>query len=212
MDKWTFAVEMSKAWAWPVVAVLVVIVFRGKLTKLFDEVTELKGLGVEAKFARGAKEALAEVETIEAAEPPPAGPAPEPFDPNAPLDDPLLPRIEPINALFTTANPKAAVLMARSNIEAAVKRLVMLKGVTAPSGRANFGSMVRALRSKFAISEAVVKTSLELYALGSKAAHGDFEPDVSSARDFVQASEKLVRLLLSSKPDPMADTWHEHPL
>ncbi|MEJ8852517.1 DUF4145 domain-containing protein [Variovorax rhizosphaerae] len=155
-------------------------------------------MGVEAKFARGAKEALAEVEAIEATEAPPVVPHVEPpFDPNAPVDDPCLARIHLIDPVLVATSPKAAVMLGRANIEAAVKRLSMREGTLMPKGTGyTFTTVLYALQRHGVIPKQVVHTALELYKLGSKAVHGDFEPNVDAAKDYVEASEKVVRLLL----------------
>lgn len=204
MDWMTFVVELVKALAWPAVAVTIIVVFKDKLTKLFEDMTELKGLGIEAKFARGAKAALAEVEAIEAIQPPaPADIPPEdgPFDPNAPFDDPFLAKVQPIDNQLVVSNPKAAVLLARSNIEAAIKRLMTREGTLVKSpGGTNLMSVLRQLHADRVITPNVYKMAVELIQLGNKAAHEEeFEPSVSAADDFVGATEKLVKLLMRSR-------------
>lgn len=187
MDWMTFVVELIKALAWPVVAVTVIFVFKDKLTKLFEDITELKGLDIEAKFARGAKEVLEEVKVIEAVE--------AEFDPNAPIDDPVLAKIQPIGRLLVVASPQSAVLLARTNIESAVKRLVVREG-TLTKGGVNVMSALQQLRTDRVISSSIHKTALELIQLANKAAHNEFVPSVDAAQDFVDASDKLIKLLL----------------
>lgn len=210
MDYLTFIVELVKALAWPVVALVIIVTFKDKLTTLLENMTELKGLGIEAKFARGAKQALAEVEALEAAQAPQeatnvAPPANElPFDPNAPFDDPFLAKVQTIDPLLVVSDPKAALLLARANIEAAVKRVMVREGVLVRGGRVNQRLVLEQMAKDQIIQPTVFNLALELIALGNRGAHGEFEPSVSAAKDFVDASNKLVKMLLRSKrPDSL---------
>ncbi|MDO9131703.1 hypothetical protein [Hydrogenophaga sp.] len=193
MDWMTFIVELVKALAWPAVAVTVILTFKEKLTKLFEDMTELKGLGIEAKFARGAKEALAEVEVIEIVEPLDDQPPEVPLVTSNPEGE-VSPQ-QMVNMLYVMLAPKGAVLQARANLESAVSRLFTEKGLAPETGGKGVKSALRSLAGHGYVSPSLVKTTMELIDLGNKAAHDQFEPSVSSAKDYVTAANSVVRLL-----------------
>ena len=193
MDWMTFIVELVKALAWPAVAVTVILTFKEKLTKLFEDITEVKGLGIEARFARGAKDALAEVAVIETVDAPVVqATEDQTVEPALSAED--LPK-EQVNMLLVMVAPKAAILQARANIESAVSRMMLKDGVSDPKRARGTVAALKQLSNRGLISESILKTSLELIALGNKAAHEQFEPSVSAAKDYVMAANSVVRLL-----------------
>ncbi|WP_447742952.1 DUF4145 domain-containing protein [Variovorax boronicumulans] len=184
-----FIEKIVASLAWPVVVVLVAVMFRDKLTKLFDDVTELKGLGVEAKFARGVEKALVQAEEIEVSQPQGAEPSLPDESQGIPVDGEL-PPIHPVNFLLAETNPRAAILVGRANIEAAAKRLAQSKGV---QGSPHLFGTLRALRDAGVISLQEFDTANDLRLLANDAAHDEsFQPRKTSAINFARAVNKVT--------------------
>lgn len=205
MDWPTFTVEIVKALAWPIVAVVVIIVFHKKLTELLEQITEFKAWGAEAKFAKKTKEALVEAKEIEAIEQPPplppepAEPVPPPFDPNAPVEDRYLARIEPINKSMLAASPTGAMLVARRNLEAAVKRLCAREGVLVPGPSINLRKAIEALKDQDIISPRTYASAVNLMKLGNEASHGHSELSQEVAASYINAVEAIIQVMLAPR-------------
>lgn len=205
MDWMTFIVELVRALAWPAVVAMAVWFFKDKLTKLFDDVTEVRGLGIEATFARGVKDVRAEVAAIEEEV---VVEQPAPLNEAAVLGGPEntervddfvdLSKYQMKNMLYATLEPRAAILDARSKVEQAIKDFADESLVTGTSGGTILG-LLRGLKMQGFIRSTVLLAGKDLIALGNKAAHDPFVPSVESARDYVNAANSFVRVLFSSK-------------
>lgn len=204
MDWLTFTVEVIKALAWPLVAVLVIIVFHKRLTELLEQLTEFKGWGTEAKFAKKAEAALVEAKTIEAIEQPPPLPAESPapteppFDPNEPVPDHYLPMIEPIPETLISVSPIGAMMMARRNLESAVKRLVAREAVPVRSP-VTLGKAFDALKEHNIISARTYASARNLMRLGNEAAHDTVELRPDTAESYISAINAIIQVLLAPR-------------
>lgn len=186
-----FIEKIVASLAWPVVVLVIAVMFKDKLTKLFDEVTEFKGLGVEAKFARRVEKALVEAEEIEASQPQGAEPS-VPDDSQGVPANGELPPIPPINFLLAETNPRAAFMVGRANIETAAKRLAQSQGVTVQTPPHLFGTL-KALRDSGVISMQEFDTANDLRLLANEAAHDEsFQPRKTSAINFARAVNKVT--------------------
>jgi hypothetical protein len=213
MDWMTFVVELVKALAWPAVVAMAILVFKKRLLTLVDELTELKGLGMEARFAREAKHVRKEVDAIPAQAPAtPAtslgsavetlgGPAPS----HGEVDDDVNPATDVNAFLIHDLLPAAldstmSIIRARQNLEKAIASLADHNGLKVMDG-VEARMLLRRLAMSGQLSNAACMTGIHLLELGSEVSHAQLNPDIRATLNYVQAVNSFVRLLFGVKQD-----------
>jgi hypothetical protein len=73
------------------------------------------------------------------------------------------------------------------------------EGLVDSSGGSSLHGMLKTLLAKKVISAKVYKTAHELRMLGNKVAHEDAFPSVEAARDYVNAVNSLITLLIQPR-------------
>lgn len=187
--------------------------FKDKLTKLFEEVIELKGLGVEAKFARGVKEALKQAEEV-ADQSPPQQPSvdgvnhapldiPEPDPIQSPAPAPLkLPDLSverplsKVNMLLVHANPGAAIQLAWADVENELLDVIKHRGVyVKPDLTGDVNAWINAIDKVGLLSAEQLSLLLRLRDLRNEVVQARVSPSGGTAKDYVDASILIARQL-----------------
>lgn len=168
MDWALLAVELIKAVAWPVTAIVLALLFRGQVVSLLRSIKRGKIGSAEFEFER-------EVQAIEASVP----------------DLPSLP--PPISAAKdATANPRGTVLEAWLKLEDRVIDLAMRRGLTNATARRYPSGSLQALRRSGLLPESHLNLLSELQDLRNRAAHDpDFAPDPDSVLSYVRLAADL---------------------
>jgi len=186
MDWLTFASNIISALAWPVAAIVLVILLRRQILSLLPFVKRLKAGPIEAEFEREVKELKASV-----AEAVPAAallPSPEPDTKDALLR-------------LAETHPRAAILEAWLGVEGAALAALERKGMSTESSKGRSPILLATLLAK---SELLAQGQLnifqELRSLRNQAVHvGAFEPTVEAARSYVESAAYIQRWLEASE-------------
>ena len=177
MDALTFIAKIIESIAWPVAAVILVMLLKAEIQSLLPFIKRLKAGPLEAEFERELRELRTSVETE------PAQPSTE--KPLSTAEQKLLQLIE--------INPRSAILEAWQGVEAYARKLVIDLGIYDP------GSESRPLLDTY---RAIAKANLlpledlalfhELRSLRNQAAHAeDFNPTKEAALNYVQLANRL---------------------
>jgi len=196
-----FIEKIVASLAWPLVVLIIAVMFKEKFTRLLDEISEWKGWGVEAKFARGAREALKQAEEVANVEAPATQPPAQPpvqqvpipmSEPDGEAKDPI---VRP-NRLMTYSHPGAAILLAWANVEEALRLIVSERGLYMPAhATGTFTELLTAIMKAELLSEEQFKLLMKIKTLRNGVAHSETQPTPEAAEDYIVATSKLVRTL-----------------
>ncbi|WP_185266471.1 hypothetical protein [Halopseudomonas xiamenensis] len=172
MDSLVLVVELVKALAWPVTAVVLALLFRDQVAMLLRNIKRGKIGSAEFEFER-------EMQAIEARVP----------------DLPSLP--PPASAAKdATANPRGTVLEAWLKLEDKVIDLAMERGLTNATARRYAPASLQAVRKSGLLPEAHLSLLSELQELRNRAAHDpDFSPDPDAVLSYVRLAADLEHQL-----------------
>ncbi|MDO9406507.1 MAG: hypothetical protein Q7T87_20965 [Polaromonas sp.] len=194
MDWLTFIVEMAKAVVWPGVTIFVLLFFRKRWTPLFDSLSELELFGQKAKFGRKMERVAIEAEQLGAEEHIPQSHGASALPGTSHTPD-LPPEPEIINLLHLTASPISAFPLARSYLESVlIEQFIKVTGI-APGLLLPMDAVIERLEKERYITARIRRTVKELLDLGNKALHGNFEPSVENARDYVNSVRTITELI-----------------
>jgi hypothetical protein len=205
MDILTFFAELAKALAWPAIAGASLWMFGGELLLLLKQVTKIKIGNVELeRQVNQAAVALtkAEEELIRAdAKSETIAPAPAVDGPDVLTATAVIgPIIEPVDRQLAFAEPVAATLLAWMNIEKALKHVVRVNNVSANLATSNTFTMVMGLHYNGFFDRNTWDAIKNLQEVRNKLAHGEGSIDSSAATQYVESADRLVKLLLNSRP------------
>jgi hypothetical protein len=131
VDALTFIAKLVEFLAWPVAAVILVLLLRGEIKGLFRYLKKLKAGPVEAEFEREVQELKATAEAQPQLLPPPEGATPE----------------KQMLLQLVQINPRSAVLEAWRGVEEASVRVIQSKGFYVPEREAHSPlAVIRSLR------------------------------------------------------------------
>lgn len=180
MDALTFIVEMTKALAWPVVAVVIILIVRRPLLAMLPLVRRLRYGSLELDFGRRVHELAAEVDK----------------ELPAVADEPLAERL----AQLARLSPRAAVLEAWLALEAAAAEASRREGLDLTSRERRTPLLLgQALEQAGILDEQKLEIFHRLRNLRNAAAHAsDFELDNQSAVEYGQLALRLAGFLRQS--------------
>jgi hypothetical protein len=177
MDCLTFIASITKSMAWPVAAVILVLLLKDEIVKIAPFLKRIKAGPVEAEFER-------EVKELKLATPPPVTPvAAKPEDTASK------------NFLFQLAelHPRSAILESWVRVEAAARAAL---GSRVPSAQKSGYIPAARLAEPLAQAEIITQGQVTLYhelrRLRNEVAHAvGFEPTQESARAYIDLASFL---------------------
>lgn len=208
-----FIEKIVASLAWPLVVLVIAVMFKEKFTRLLDEISEWKGWGVEAKFARGVKEALKQAEEV-TGQPPPQQPAVDDVN-QAPLDlpepgpiqtpEPTLPELpdlsaerplSKVNMLLIHANPGAAIQLAWADVQNELLDVIKHRGVyVKPDLTGDVNAWINAIDKVGLLTAEQLSLLLRLRDLRNEVVQARVSPSGGTAKDYVDASILIARQL-----------------
>lgn len=179
-DLATFIVQMTQSLAWPLVVLIVSLVFKNSLVDALEHLASLKlPGGVEATFEREIKAVEVTAEEIE-----------------PPKDNVAKANQAKITSLIEMAatSPTGAIVEAWKEVEAAARRVAETSGIslTATPSRPYFNLQSFLQRNEL-LPPAEIDMFRELRLLRNRAAHSqDADITTEHARRYVRLAEKLI--------------------
>lgn len=199
MDYLQFTTEMSKAWAWPVAAILIALFFRRQLAALLGKLQSLEAGGLKATFDADTKKLSAQTERAVEAQsaigsPPHVVQEPKArYDGGAATADSLRRHWE----VEQRQRPSAIILEAWHGVEAAV--LDLLNAVDPGPATHEPSEWIMRLQQKGYLAAETVDLLLRLLSLKSSVAViPGFEPDHAAAAEYERSATKVRHLLVQA--------------
>ena len=172
MDALTFIAELAKAGAWPLVTVVVVLIFRSELRKLLGRIRKGKVGSAEFEFEQEMQALAATVPNVPSA-PPPSEKVERAID-----------------------NPRAAILEAWVRLEKAARHLAFEHRLFEPSQGHNISAITRALAKSNLVSGEDLSLFNELRNARNYAVHEiTFSPSPESVLNYTQLAAELEERL-----------------
>lgn len=179
MDILTFLAELVKATAWPITTVVVAILFRTEFRALIGRLRKGKVGSTEFEFQEEVKELAQDIAEIS----PPSGPV----------------ALKPEVVSLATLHPRAALLGAWIEIEAALINLAQKHGLLNDQTRRNPLALIRALAKADLIPKSHAPGFNALLRLRNQAAHEiDFNPSEEAVLGYLKIAEELKQLVLEA--------------
>lgn len=173
--EWTELVTgLVASLAWPVVAIIVLLVFRKPLIELVERIRNFELFGVRATLDDRLNAAARSSARQEYVAPP---------------------RPEKPAATFVDADPLATILRSWLRLEEAAQDLARAQGV--PTQRGSIGRVMVGLYEAGRIERATLDTFRQLNAIRNSVVHpskGD-EPTIAQANDFAVLADEVVRAI-----------------
>lgn len=179
MDILTFIAESLKAAAWPATTIVVATLFRAELRTLLSRLKKGKVGAAEFEFQEQVAELAKDIAEI--------SPAAPPISLNAEM------------VSLSTSNPRAAMVSAWFEIEAALKNLAQKYNLLDAQSQRNPSALVRALAKAGLIPKSHAPGFTALYRLRNQAAHEmDFNPSEDAILGYLKIAEELKQLVLQA--------------
>ncbi len=178
MDWLTFATQMTEALAWPVAAVVILIIMRRHVAALVPHLRRVKAGPLEAEFERELQQLRAAADVQPTV---------------APASSTLSAR-EQVLFQLAEINPRSAILEAWQHVEIAARRRVLELGLheSGPEQRPLLDAYRSLAKAKVLPIEALALFH-ELRSLRNQAAHvEEFNPTKAAALDYLNLCKKLV--------------------
>lgn len=183
MDWFTFIAQMTKALAWPLSAVLIVLVFRVQLHNLIARVRKGKVGPAEFEFEEDVEAARAAVEADPATAPPPTSAAPAQVE-------------------LATVDPRAAIISAWLSVEQAAALLAQKRGLLAGVPSRNPSAVIRAIDRAKLLDPPYVALFHDLRAMRNQAAHDvTFNPPADAVVNYLGLAEALRKRFESASDE-----------
>lgn len=181
MDLLTFITKLVDSLAWPVVALVLGLVFRRKLITLIPTLRRLKAGPVEAEFELAAKQALANAEEATTQG---LGKTQE--------------RPQQVIAQLREArgDPAGAILEGWAKVDGELFRLGLQTG-TIIEPLENTGKVYGVVMSSGILPAPTVRLVKELRELRNRVAHVEVVPTPEAAQDYLLAVDRAVELILN---------------
>jgi uncharacterized protein YutE (UPF0331/DUF86 family) len=180
MDILTFIIELLKAVAWPITALGIAMLFRGQLISLLNRIRKGKLGPAEFEFEEAVK-ALKE----EAAEV---------------VQAPLAIGVGTPTVKLVSSEPRAAILSAWLQVEAAAANLAIGRQLVDPRSARNPSAVIRAIQKAEIIQPQYISLLSELRHLRNQAVHEtDFSPSTESVLSYVQLAEEIANAMQSAR-------------
>jgi hypothetical protein len=179
MDTLTFLAELIKAAAWPITTVVLAIMFRSEFRALLGRLRKGKVGSAEFEFQEEVAELAKDIAEI--------SPAPQPVT------------LKPETISLATSNPRAAMLTAWIEIEAALNALAQKNNLLDAQTRRNSSALVRALAKADLIPKSHAPGFMALHRLRNQAAHEiDFNPSEDAILGYLEIAEELKQIVLGA--------------
>lgn len=189
MDWLTFITKLVDALAWPVVALVLGLVFRRKLLALIPTLRRLKAGPVEAEFELAAKQALANAEEVQ---------TPSPAETPTRLAESGTSKNQLVIAKLREArgDPAGAILEGWAKVDGELFRLGLQTG-TVVDPLENTGKVYSAVISSGILPAQTASLVKELRDLRNQVAHVKVAPTSEAAQDYLLAVDRAVELILN---------------
>lgn len=179
MDTLTFIAELVKSAAWPATTIAIAILFRAEFRALLNRLKKGKVGAAEFEF----QEQVAELK--------------EDFAEISPAPQPVALKTETVS--LATLNPRAAMLSAWIEIEAALKNLAQKNNLLETQTQRNPSALVRVLARAGLIPKSHAPGFIALHRLRNQAAHEmDFNPSEDAILGYLEIAEELKQLVLQA--------------
>lgn len=189
MDLLTFTSKALEALAWPIVALVLGLVFRQKLLDLIPAIKKIKAGPVEAEFEFAAKKVLAEAAEVVS-----------PADARE-LAGSLVPTAEPGRELVTKlrnarTDATGAIIEGWATLDGELFRLAKqfsLDGTEAPTTSTT--QVYQAVMSSNVLPAETRRLVHELREMRNQVAHNSVVPTSDAAQDYLLAVDRVVELI-----------------
>jgi hypothetical protein len=179
LDALTFIVEILKATAWPLAALLIALVFRTELRKLLGRIRKGKVGPAEFEFEETVRVLSTEAKGLNL--PPPAAPL-------------ALPK-----GVAHSAEPRATILQAWVEVEDALNHLAYAKAPDAQALPGSTYAAIRQLANSGVIGPEYIALLNDLRSLRNQAVHElEFKPSSESVLGYVKLASDLIGVLQRS--------------
>jgi hypothetical protein len=176
MDALTFIVELVKALAWPATTVVFAVLFRRECGALLRRLKKGKVGLAEFEFEEIVKELEKDLAEI------------SPATRSVTVETGLV--------SLATSNPRAALLSAWIELEAALKDLARRHQLVAEQPNRNVSDLIRDLAKAGLIPKAHVPIFMALRQLRNQAVHDiDFSPSPDAVVGYLEVAEELKQLI-----------------
>ena len=187
MDWLTFVSKLVESIAWPLVALILGLIFRERLHDLFAAIKKLKAGPVEAEFEIAVKRARADATGAIARDAPETLPAPtgQTGGPDPAIVSKLL---------GARSDPAGIILEAWAGVDGELFRLGRQMGLVIDPLE-NTAKVYKEVLSSNVLPLATAQLIHELRDLRNKVAHVEVKPTPESAQDYLLAVERVVELI-----------------
>lgn len=191
MDQLTFLTKMTEALAWPVVALVLGLVFRRKLLDLIPLIKKFKAGPLEAEFEREAKQVLSSATEVAAQVSPPTSTAPASTK-ESPID-----RESRVVAKILEArnDPFGAILEGWGSVDGELFRLGVQLDLIVEDPLTSTTKVYEAVMASDVLPAETKRLVRELRDLRNKVAHLKVVPTPESAQDYIAAVDRVVELI-----------------
>lgn len=177
MDWLTFIVELLRAIAWPVTAIVIAFLYRRQIRDLLSRMKKGKIGPAEFEFEQNVRELAEEL--------PPAA---------------LIEQVPPVDVALASLNPRAAILEVWIKLEGVMNRLAESRNIDSRRGRSSL-YQAKLLRKSGVITDEDMTMFNDLRFLRGQAAHDeDFSPSIDSTIQYVRLAETFISRLNSLLP------------
>jgi len=189
MDWLTFVSKLVESLAWPVVALVLGLVFRRKLVALIPTLRKLKAGPVEAEFELAAKQVLANAEEVQSQ---------EPAEVVTPVTGQVAGSDRQVIAKLREArsDPAGAILEGWAKVDGELFRLGLQMG-TVVDPLENTGKVYNAVMASGILPAQTTSLVRELRELRNKVAHVKVHPTPEAAQDYLLAVDRACELILN---------------
>ncbi len=182
MNPWQFVLGMFQTLAWPVVALVAVIVFRRELSRLLTRLEHVKAFSVEAQFGQQLSDLKTLVEPTRLKDVPTS---------TAASTTPLVDGLAPVAKIA----PATAIVDAYTRVEEALRQLLVMKGVTKVY-QTSTPELVRLAAGTNLLTPQTVQAFLGLGVLRNLAIHGgDTEISTDKAMEYLALADGVLYAL-----------------
>jgi len=176
MDALTFIAELTKAAAWPVATIILVVMFRGELRRLLSRIKKGKVGSAEFEFENDVDKLVEQIAT------------------KAPVGEAV--SLAPATLQLATASPREALLNAWIEIEVALRSLAEKHDLLTAQTKCNTTALIRTLAKAELLPQAYVPGFIALRRLRNTAAHEvDFSPSEEAILSYLEIAEELKQIV-----------------
>lgn len=182
-----FAASVVGSVAWPVVILILGMVFRKQLIELLQRLQDFKLPGAEATFAAGLDKVEVRLEDLKATE---EEAVTEQVREDSKTDE------EPGFTNSSIADPTGTVIRSWEELSKALNGMLRARTGRRPSF--NIRAVLGELVAEGVINELFAETIMDLHALRNRVAHGQETPTPDSALVFARTADELRRAVIAT--------------